>query len=493
MVGDGSYNDILGFGAGACIVSSSDSKEYIIAGGPTPGPISTQSPFRSEVGTLVSMGMLSYALAQLTNSHPPVVVACDNDQALARPFLPKSQISAKHNSADLISLAHDIWQCSSSNPIPSKVKGHADQLNRELSLLETLNCTVDQKAKEYLSLRTNQVINSKSDYKYGIAHISFEGEDITGKVSHTIQSLQALQRSKKAGIRTGQFTAISWMNIDLRAIARSSAYMSTFKLIFRTKWISKQLPVGSVMKQRQHRLFDNCPICLQPQETLTHLTLCPSQDSIQNYISCLTQMSNWMQQVDTDPVIRHHLISLLSILRTNQYCRPYPYPCILTKRQHYDTFKHQETIGWEQFSQGLLSQKWASLQQDYYNSIHSRRNGLTWASQLISQLWELNLQIWLYRNDKLHSNSLLLQQLNGQSYLDHAITQEFCHGKGNLPMTFSPFFLKYTQQTLLDLPIETKIAWFRTIRTAREDSGSDFHDEFSDNPALRGWIGLRPI
>jgi hypothetical protein len=132
------------------------------------------------------------------------------------------------------------------------------------------------------------------------------------------------------------------MNIDLRAIARSSAYMSTFKLIFRTKWISKQLPVGSVMKQRQHRLFDNCPICLQPQETLTHLTLCPSQDSIQNYISCLTQMSNWMQQVDTDPVIRHHLISLLSILRTNQYCRPYPYPCILTKRQHYDTFKHQE-------------------------------------------------------------------------------------------------------------------------------------------------------
>jgi hypothetical protein len=118
---------------------------------------------------------------------------------------------------------------------------------------------------------------------------------------------------------------------------------------------------------------------------------------------------------------------------------------------------------------------------------------LTWASQLISQLWELNLQIWLYRNDKLHSNSLLLQQLNGQSYLDHAITQEFCHGKGNLPMTFSPFFLKYTQQTLLDLPIETKIAWFRTIRTAREDSGSDFHDEFSDNPALRGWIGLRPI
>jgi hypothetical protein len=99
MVGDGSFNDNTGLGAGACIVSSADGKEYIIAGGPTPGPRSTQNPFRSEVGTMVGMGILSHALITITNSHPRIVVACDNDQALERPFIPKKYLSAKYQSA----------------------------------------------------------------------------------------------------------------------------------------------------------------------------------------------------------------------------------------------------------------------------------------------------------------------------------------------------------------------------------------------------------
>jgi hypothetical protein len=201
-----------------------------------------------------------------------------------------------------------------------------------------------------------------------------------------------------------------------------------------------------------------------------------------------------MQKVDTDPIIHHHIISILSVLQTNKNCRPLPYPCILTKCKHFDTFKTQEKIGWSQFTQGIISYKWATLQQEYYQSIHrSRCTGIGWAAQLISQLWDINLQIWIFRNSKLHSNKALLHQLHGQEYLDIAIEQEFCHGKGNLPSPVTPFSYKYTQQELLGLPIESKIEWFRTILTAREDRGSDSHDEFSTNPTLRGWIGLRPI
>jgi hypothetical protein len=114
-----------------------------------------------------------------------------------------------------------------------------------------------------------------------------------------------------------------------------------------------------------------------------------------------------------------------------------------------------------------------------------------WASQLISHLWDINLQTWIFRNSQLHTNTPLLQQLNGQAYLDDALQHEHCQGKGRLPSPFFPFFYKYTLQQLLELPIDSKIAWFRTIRTAREDLGIDIHDEFTMNPALRGWIGLR--
>lgn len=97
----------------------------------------------------------------------------------------------------------------------------------------------------------------------------------------------------------------------------------------------------------------------------------------------------------------------------------------------------------------------------------------------------------MYRNTQLHNNTTLLQQLHGQEYLDTAIKRELCQGKGNLPTPFSPFFKKHTLQQLLTLPIDSRKDWFRTIRTAREDIGTDIHDEFTNNPALRSWIGLQ--
>ena len=87
LVGDGSYDDVLGTGAGACIAASSDGSEYIIMGGPTPGPLHCQSSYRSEVGTIVGMANLAKALSKITNCTPPVTVACDNDSALEHPFL----------------------------------------------------------------------------------------------------------------------------------------------------------------------------------------------------------------------------------------------------------------------------------------------------------------------------------------------------------------------------------------------------------------------
>jgi hypothetical protein len=109
----------------------------------------------------------------------------------------------------------------------------------------------------------------------------------------------------------------------------------------------------------------------------------------------------------------------------------------------------------------------------------------------VTKLWELNAHIWHSRNDLLHSNTSFLNQLHGQKYLDIALEKEFYQGKGNLPFTFSPFFSKYTLQQLKSLPIDSKLKWFKTIRTAREDNGLDTHDEFTTNQALRTWAGLR--
>mmetsp|Transcript_17146 Transcript_17146/g.32462 ORF Transcript_17146/g.32462 Transcript_17146/m.32462 type:complete len:591 (+) Transcript_17146:2917-4689(+) len=440
MVGDGSYDDIRGFGAGACIISSSDGKEFIITGGPTPGPSSQQNAYRSEIGTLVSMGILAHILAQFTNSCPTVIVACDNDAALERPFLSRSQISPAQKSADLISIAHDIWETAPVSAIPTNVTGHADELNRTLTLLETLNCIVDSKAKQFLSARKTSEINRKGDPHFGLACITMDEINLPGKIAESIQSAAALKRSKEAGIRNKRFNDDTWALLDHRSISRSSFQLSTYKKIFITKWTSKQLPVGSNLTRRRHRLFDTCPMCKGAKEDMAHMEHCPSSVAIQNYYSALGSFSTWLQAVDTDPVIHHHLIAVLSRFRTHPDCSSLPYPCILTKKSHYDIFLEQGTIGWKQFTEGLLSSKWVVLQQNYYNSIHSKRNGMAWASKMIVHLWEINFKVWTHRNTQLHSNSTFLNQLHGQEYLDIAIQKEFCIGKGNLPHTFSPFF-----------------------------------------------------
>jgi hypothetical protein len=249
MVGDGSYDDVHNIGAGACMVASADGTEYIIVGGPTPGPLSQQNAYRSEIGTIVSIGIISHVLSSITASSPKVIVSCDNDNALERPFLTKKDISAKQKSADLISLAHDIWQASPATPIPTRVKGHADLIKDSLSLLEKLNCIVDHKAKEFLTNRPCTPMHRKSNTLYGLPHITFKGQDITGQVSTTLQSLQSLQRSKEAAIRTGRFSHQSWNKLDHVAIARSAAQSSTARTIFITKWASRQLPVGTIMTQ----------------------------------------------------------------------------------------------------------------------------------------------------------------------------------------------------------------------------------------------------
>jgi hypothetical protein len=381
MVSDGSYDDILGLGAGACIVASADGTEFIITGGPTPGPISQQSAYRSEISTLVSMGILSQILAIITSSAPRVTVACDNDNALERPFLPQTRLTSKQKSADLISLAHDIWLSSPATPNPTRVTGHADEKKDCLSLLEQLNCVVDNKAKSYLQDRPKFPIYRTGDPKYGLAHITINGEDITGQVSTSIQEYQSIQRSKAAGIRRNRFSSDSWGKLDHEAIKRSTAHQSTYKKIFITKWISKQLPLGKNMVQRKHRLSDNCPYCLAPGEDLAHLHSCHSVASTQLFFKNLEKLATWLKHMDTDPVIHHHLISVLSIWRSHNK-PPFPYPCILTKRKYYEAFKEQESIGWQQFMEGLLTRQWSVLQHQYYQSIQSRRSGKVWASLL---------------------------------------------------------------------------------------------------------------
>ena len=77
-----------------------------------------------------------------------IITASDNDSAVDCLWMRRHQIKASTKCIDLISSLIELWDIVPAHPIPTKVKGHADELTRSLSQLEKLNCIADAYAKE---------------------------------------------------------------------------------------------------------------------------------------------------------------------------------------------------------------------------------------------------------------------------------------------------------------------------------------------------------
>ena len=62
----------------------------------------------------------------------------------------------------------------------------------------------------------------------------------------------------------------------------------------------------------------------------------------------------------------------------------------------------QEQIGWEHILRGRLSKLWAQTQQDHLGAFDPRKNGQTWATDIIQLLLEGWLALWKQRNEDRH-------------------------------------------------------------------------------------------
>jgi hypothetical protein len=130
--------------------------------------------------------------------------------------------------------------------------------------------------------------------------------------------------------------------------------------------------------------------------------------------------------VETDPHISAVLLSMLNFWHHGQafpLCVPIP---VLRAAQD------QRIIGLRGLVEGLLSIKWAQVQQDHYSSIRSGQSGRRWASLLIHRLWLLGFVMWEHRNNCLHSEESV-QNKRLSTALDREFHREFSVGPMGLP------------------------------------------------------------
>jgi len=126
----------------------------------------------------------------------------------------------------------------------------------------------------------------------------------------------------------------------------------------------------------------------------------------------------------------------------------------------------QDTIGWDNFTEGKISSVFRELQHKYLVSIDSRKTALQWTSQLISKLLLLLHTQWIYRNAVVHKRTRDGLKKKEGAYITSKIHQQFALGNLMLDKDDS-FLLRTTAKDILALSGIEKKTWLRAVTAAR--------------------------
>ena len=134
--------------------------------------------------------------------------------------------------------------------------------------------------------------------------------------------------------------------------------------------------------------------------------------------------------------------------------------------------------------------KWAKIQQIYLSWIGSRRSGQKWVAGLIMQLWNVQWDAWMNRNEALH-NTPLAENMSGGICLERALRKEWQQGFMLLPKSIRIMLPKEVNK-VLNSGLHERKGWLVLIRRARANIGEvEAKDEFSiQGGQLRKWVGL---
>jgi hypothetical protein len=71
----------------------------------------------------------------------------------------------------------------------------------------------------------------------------------------------------------------------------------------------------------------------------------------------------------------------------------------------------QEQIGWDQLLKGMISKEWIQYQREAMGeSATKRKNGSTWATEIISTIFDQWLELWKLRNEDRHGKDRITRK-----------------------------------------------------------------------------------
>ena len=491
-VSDGSYFPLHKVGACAWVIATPDGSQWISGGGLVPGTKEDQSAYRSELAGQVGIAAFLESLMLDDRLDLSITTLCDGISALRKVLTSMDQLRSNSKHVDLVSILAHLWKDNQFSCEIEHVYGHQDDGTRNLTVKEILNCRMDKFAKQIARAYIVRPRHLRYDTTtLGVGSIVCRGKVITTRIQKSLyESILHWEMMDPLGDILGVDgdtldSVVSWASYR-----RARKMIGSNRRHFITKWISGNMATGRVMKQRQQRIHDTCPLCDEPDEHLVHILTCRHETCVELRTSLLTELRTWLEAEDTQEDIANFLVQGLESWFDDPYGDEIPIDCddvTMTRILGATT-----ELGWFSLLCGYLRKDLVRAQQLHYTYIDSMKSGSKWASTLIVKLWNILHSLWCHRCSHLH-DSQAIHDLNGLGLLREAVIAEYNRGHGTLPMVYRPYFYN-PLQILLSKPPNSIKNWFLVVRSGRECYyPTNTEDEFFNNATLRAWVGLTPL
>ena len=359
-------------------------------------------PYRSELhGIYCILLFVKYFCKYFDIKNGTIKIVCDCKGALhsALKWDERATTTCKHY--DLIWSIYELRKEITVQIIPEHVYGHQDDLGKNLTRLEQLNCETDHGAKRYLQYCQDNNIKAQGEPYGSQWKLSINNILINQQIDTQIISAIHGKRLRKFLIEKGRIASETFDLINWNAIRKANKKLTTHERTWITKHVSRFAATGRNMLRRKEWTNSKCPRCGQHDEDTNHVIICQDKEAEYCFEKAVITFKEKLIKMETAPIITATIIYTLfggqesffsDMIKTDDN-----YENDDIQRTTAAAAIEQDMIGWFNFIEGKMSSKWEIAQEQYYRIQNSRnRKGSNWASTVVSCLNNIIRTQWFH-------------------------------------------------------------------------------------------------
>ena len=394
-----------------------------------PGPNELMEAYRAElIGLLLALKVLETIFDTVGLPNGISEISCDNDSALDKGIASPWQHMIRMKHYDV------LWELNALKkklPVqfrPIRVKGHSSLSAGIKCQRIRMNQWVDKVAGDYATFcKENEESTRIDDFESERWSLWYDGKKIVKDIDFSLKEVIDGQELMRYYFRKRKLDKESVKWVNWTALKRARRQMATSTKLWTVKFSCNFCAVGSVMKQRKQWKEDTCVLCKQETESTEHILRCTATRDFR--AEQLLDFAKWMDGMKTDPRIKSIFISAMLFQDGFvQNCAD------MGEEDVGKAAEEQDYIGQFGFYNGLISNRWAAIQTEYYRKEPNtkKRSGDVWAAELIKRLAEYTYAVWKKRSELVHHELHKQQAEKKTECLNAQIADNFERWKGQI-------------------------------------------------------------